>query len=277
MASRVDLHLHTTCSDGEFSPEELIVRASNLGLHTVAVADHDTVAGVAGAQRAARGRSLACISAVEISCDLAEGEAHFLGYFIDTAPDSPLMEMLSRFRDARLNRAHLILGKLAALGMPLEWEEVRRLAGGESVGRPHIAEAMLKHGYVQTVGEAFDCYLHKDGPAYVARFKLAPSDAIRLIHESGGVAVMAHPLDVVDLVGFFAQEGLDGLEAYYTGYSPDVSGQLVAVASRHGLIVTGGSDFHGPHVTPGVEIGSVDVPESVVPALHERHRVLKER
>jgi predicted metal-dependent phosphoesterase TrpH len=127
------------------------------------------------------------------------------------------------------------------------------------------------------VGEAFDRYLHKDGPAYVARFKLAPAEAIRLIHEAGGVVVMAHPLDVVDLVGAFAQDGLDGLEAYYTGYSADVSKQLRAIAERYGLIVTGGTDFHGPHVTPGVEIGSVDVPESVVVALRERYQALKER
>jgi len=134
---------------------------------------------------------------------------------------------------------------------------------------------MVARGYVATVAEAFDRYLHRDGPAYVPRFKVAPEEAVRLIHEAGGVAVLAHPLDILDIVGGLAENGLDGLEAYYPGYPPEISAQLAAIASRYRLIVTGGSDYHGPKVSPGVEIGSVAVPDEVMPALCARWQALR--
>ncbi|MDH7489575.1 MAG: PHP domain-containing protein [Anaerolineae bacterium] len=274
MPSVVDLHLHTSCSDGEYLPEEVVRRAADRGLRTIAIADHDTVAGVPHAVECARMVSLRVIPAVEISCELAEGEVHLLGYFVDCGDDSSLAQMLGRFRASRAERAHAMLDKLARLGMPLTWGEVEAFAGGESVGRPHVAQALVARGYVQSVAEAFDRYLSRNGPAYVPRFKLAPEQAIALIHDSGGVAVLAHPLDVLDTVGWLTAEGLDGLEAYYSLYTPDVSAQIAAIAQRHGLIVTGGSDFHGPRVSPGIDIGSVDVPEEVVQALDERRQAL---
>jgi len=274
MPSTVDLHLHTLCSDGEFPPEEVVRQAASKGLRTIAIADHDTMAGIPQAMRSARALSLRLIPAVEISCELAEGEVHLLGYFVDCDRDTPLSRMLARFRASRAERARAMLEKLARLGMPLTWGEVEAFAGGESVGRPHVAQALVARGYVQSVAEAFERYLFRGGPAYVPRFKLAPEEAIALIHDSGGVAVLAHPLDIVDVIGWLAGEGLDGLEAYYPGYTPDVSAQIVAIAQRAGLIVTGGSDYHGPRVSPGIEIGSVDVPEAVVQALDERRSAL---
>lgn len=274
MPSTVDLHLHTSCSDGEFPPEEVVRQAASKGLRTIAIADHDTVAGVPQALESACKASLRVIPAVEISCELAEGEVHLLGYFVDSSDDSPLAQMLARFRESRARRAHLMLDKLARLGMPLTWDEVEAFAGGESVGRPHVAQALVARGYAQSVAEAFDRYLFRGGPAYVPRFKLAPEEAIALIRESGGVAVLAHPLDILDTVGWLTSAGLDGLEAYYPLYTPDVSAQIAAIARRHGLIVTGGSDFHGPRVSPGIDIGCVDVPDEVVQALDKRRAAL---
>jgi predicted metal-dependent phosphoesterase TrpH len=274
MAFHIDLHLHTHCSDGEFSPGEVIQRAVDLGLKAIAIADHDTLAGVLPALGAAHRVSLDCIPGVEISCELAEGEAHLLGYCVCTDDETALSSKLAQFRASRVERAHRMVERLARLGMPLEWSEVAALANGESVGRPHVAQAMVRRGHVSTVAEAFDRYLRRDGPAYVPRFKVAPEEAIRLIHEARGVAVLAHPAGILDVVGWLANEGLDGLEAYYPLYSPEVSDQLAAVARRYDMIVTGGSDYHGPTVSPGAEIGSVDVPEEVVAALYERQQAL---
>lgn len=274
MPSVVDLHLHTLCSDGEFPPEEVVRQAAAKGLHTIAIADHDTVAGIPEALECARLVSLRVIPALEISCELAEGEVHLLGYFVDWSPEAPLAKMLARFRASRAERARVMVERLRRLGMPITWEEVEAFAAGESVGRPHVARALVARGYVQSVAEAFERYLFRGGPAYVPRFKLAPAEAIALIHQAGGVAVLAHPLDILDVVSWLAEEGLDGLEAYYSGYDPDVSAQIAAIAVRHGLIVTGGSDYHGPRVSPGIDIGSVDVPEEVISALDGRRRAL---
>lgn len=274
MPSVVDLHLHTLCSDGEFPPGEVVRQAADKGLHTIAITDHDTVAGIPEALERARTISLRVIPAVEISCELAEGEVHLLGYFVDWSPDAPLAQMLARFRASRTERAHAMLEKLRRLGMLVTWDEVQAFAGGESVGRPHVARALVARGYVQSVAEAFERYLFRGGPAYVPRFKLAPEEAIALIHRAGGIAILAHPLDILDVVGWLAEEGLDGLEAYYPGYEPEVSAQIAAIAARHGLAVAGGSDYHGPNVSPGIDIGSVAVPEEVIPALEERRRAL---
>jgi len=274
MPSRVDLHIHTACSDGVLSPKDAVERASSLGLQIIAITDHDTLAGIPSALDTAREVGLECIPGVEISCEMAKGEAHILGYFVATDEDTALSVMLARFRAARLERAQEILRKLARLGVTVDWQEVQHIAGGESVGRPHVARALVERGHVRTVGEAFERYLRRDGPAYVPRFRVAPKEAIRLIHDAGGVAVLAHPWDVADIVEWLAGEGLDGLEAYYPFYAAAMTAQLVAIAERLGLIVTGGSDFHGPGVSADVEMGSVDVPECIVEALHERRRML---
>ena len=274
MPSRLDLHVHTRWSDGELSPEETVQRAASLGLHTIAITDHDTLAGVPPAIDASRYLGLECITGVEVSCELAEGEAHFLGYFVQTRQETPLSRTLARFRASRLERAQLIVERLARLGLPLEWSDLEALSHGESIGRPHVAQEMVRRGYVQTVAEAFERYLHRNGPAYIPRLKVAPEEAIELIHDAGGVAVLAHPLGIMDVVGWLAGKGLDGLEAYYPGYSAEVSGQITAVAQRYGMIVTGGSDYHGPTVSPGIEIGSVDIPEEVLATLLGRRLVL---
>jgi len=232
-------------------------------LLTIAITDHDTTEGIAEALDAARGTELEVIPGVEISCDVPHLEVHLLGYYIDHQ-DSVLEEKLRAFRQARLWRAKEILAKLAALGFLLPWEIVAELAGGSSIGRPHIAQAMVKMGYVASTDEAFALYIGRDGPAYVERYKLSPIEAVSLIKEAGGLPVLAHPLKVTQILPSLVEEGLIGLEVYYNGYSEEDIRKLASLACKFDLIPTGGSDFHGLGTADTVEMGGIWVPiESV--------------
>ncbi len=263
MISRVDLHLHSTASDGQFSPSELVMMALERNLLTIAITDHDTTAGIDEALEAARGTGLEVIPGVEISCDVPHEEVHLLGYYLDHHHPA-LQGKLRAMRDARLRRAKGMLAKLAALGFPLPWEMVAELAGGGSVGRPHIAQAMVKMGYVASAGEAFDLYIGRDGPAYVERYKLSPLEAVSLIKQAQGLPVLAHPLKVIHFLPDLVEGGLIGLEVYYNGYSAEDIRELADLARKFDLIPTGGSDFHGPDVLDTVDMGGVRVPmESV--------------
>jgi predicted metal-dependent phosphoesterase TrpH len=267
--SRVDLHLHSTASDGQFSPSELVEMALERNLIVIAVTDHDTTAGIDEALEAARGTELEVIPGVEISCDVPHEEVHLLGYYLDHHHPA-LQGKLRAMRDARLQRAKGMLAKLAALGLPLPWEMVAELAGGDSVGRPHIARAMVKMGYVASHDEAFGLYIGRNGPAYVERYKISPLDAVSLIKEARGLPVLAHPLRVTDFLPSLIERGLVGLEVYYNGYSAEDIRGLADLAHKFDLIPTGGSDFHGSGVDT-VGMGGVKVPiESV-----ERLRALK--
>lgn len=272
MISRVDLHLHTTASDGQFSPSELVAMALERNLLAIAITDHDTTAGIDEAWEAARGTGLEVIPGVEISCDVPHEEVHLLGYYFDHHHQA-LQGKLHAMRDARLRRAKGMLARLTALGLPLPWEMVAELAGDGSVGRPHIAQSMLKMGYVASTGEAFDLYIGRNGPAYVERYKLGPSDAVSLIEEARGLPVLAHPLKVMHFLPSLVEAGLVGLEVYYNGYSPEDIRELAALARKFDLIPTGGSDFHGPDVLDTVEMGGVWVPMESV----ERLRALAKK
>jgi len=259
MIGRFDLHLHSAASDGQFTPSELVTMALERHLLAIAITDHDTTAGIDEALDAARGTELEVIPGVEISCDVPRQELHVLGYYIDHH-DSALEEKLRTFRQARLQRAKEMLAKLAAIGFPLEWEVVAELAGGDSVGRPHIAQAMAKMGYVASTDEAFDLYIGRNGPAYVERYKLSPLEAVSLIKEAQGLPVLAHPLEVMQFVPSLVEGGLVGLEVYYDGYSPEDIQKLANLARKYDLIPTGGSDFHGSDVLDTVEMGGIEVP-----------------
>ena len=272
MISRVDLHLHTTASDGQFSPSELVAMALERDLLVIAITDHDTTTGIAEALEAARGTGLEVIPGVEISCDVPHEEVHLLGYYLDHHHPA-LQGKLRAMRDARLRRAKGMLARLTALGLPLPWEMVAELAGDGSVGRPHIAQSMLKMGYVASTDEAFDLYIGRNGPAYVERYKLGPSDAVSLIEEARGLPVLAHPLKVMHFLPSLVEAGLVGLEVYYNGYSPEDIRELAALARKFDLIPTGGSDFHGPGVLDTVEMGGVWVPMESV----ERLRALAKK
>jgi len=262
----VDLHLHTTASDGQYSPAEVVHKACELGLACIAITDHDTTDGIEEALRAAEATTLQVIPGVELSTDVPRSEVHVLGYFVAYKEPS-FQAKLDLFRDSRLNRAQRMVAKLARMGRPLDWRRVRQIAGAATVGRPHIARAMLEKGYVSSIDEAFDRYINRNGPAYVERMKVSPLEAIQLILEADGVPVLAHPLYQNHLVPELARQGLVGLEAYSTGYTPDETRFLVELATKYGLLVTGGTDFHGEDVQPEHLLGGVMVPQAVVSRL----------
>ncbi len=274
MRCPVDLHVHTNASDGELSPAELVGVAVQFGLQVIGITDHDTTAGINDAVAAAASAGLTVVPGLEISTDIPGSEVHVLGYHIDI--DAPqLREKLSLFRDSRLNRARGMTEKLGSLGLHLDWERIEEIADGAVIGRPHIAQALQERGYVSTIGEAFDRYIGRNGPAYVERYKMTPAEAVQTILASGGVPVLAHPLQILHVVPGLVQAGLAGLECYYTGYTSDDVQLLVGLAERYGLVATGGSDFHGELVQPDNFLGGVVVPFSAVEGLQQRHQMVK--
>ncbi|NLD74081.1 MAG: PHP domain-containing protein [Chloroflexi bacterium] len=271
----VDLHIHTTASDGVHTAQEVVDLALRAGLRVMAITDHDTLAALPAALDAASGR-IQMIPGVEISCEGPRGEVHLLAYYIDRE-NVPLREALARSQHARIGRARAVLERLRGLGIDISWERVLQLAGDGAIGRPHIAAALTEAQHVGSVREAFDRYLAQDRPAFVARAKLSPEEAIRLARQAGGVPVLAHPWGQEEMVPALARAGLAGLEAYYTGYSDQVVSGLVALAKRHRLITTGGSDFHGQAVIPERRMGDARVPMHCVRALErERERIRAE-
>ncbi len=216
--SKVDLHIHSTASDGRLTPAEIVNKSAELGLTIIAIADHDSLDGIAPALVAAKAFPwLRVIPCVEISTDVPGGEVHVLGYFIDYT-DHELEASLARMRNSRQGRALGMIAKLEKLGMPIDWERVQELAGGGSIGRPHIAQAMLEKGYIASLKEAFTKYIGRDGPAYVEREKLTPAEAVQLVLQANGLPVLAHPFTINDpetMIIELKAAGLVGIEAYY--------------------------------------------------------------
>lgn len=268
--NRLDLHIHSTASDGELTPSEVVCLALGHELDVIALTDHDTLSGVAEAQRAAVGTELEVIAGVEINAEGDWGDLHFLGYYIDLE-NAQLQERLQALRDARVERARNMLGRLRDMGMTLEWEAIQALAGGGSIGRLHVARALLDRGYIRTVQEAFDRFIGRDGPAYVPRLRLTPPEAIGTITEARGIPVIAHPLHsgpaAVERIPEFIDYGLRGVEVYYPHHSPEDVEMLQRLCRDYGLLLTGGSDFHGQRVREGVALGSVFVPWECVERL----------
>lgn len=258
-----DLHLHTTASDGRLTPEDLVSVAAGRGLRYIAITDHDSTEGVARALAAARlYPGLTVIPGLEASTDIPHAEVHILGYFLDYR-DPELQEQLLVLRNGRIDRAKRMLDKLSKLGIRLQWERVVELAANGSMGRPHIAQAMLEKGYIHTFKDAFNKYIGRDGPAYAERYKLTPVEAVSLIVKKGGLAVLAHPAEhpsITDLLPSLIEAGLVGIEAYYNAYSPDVVENILRLADKFGLIPTGGSDFHGEGTGVDAQLGEPDVP-----------------
>ena len=274
MSGVVDLHIHTTFSDGLRTPTEIVSMALDRRLKYIAVSDHDTVEGVGEAIGAAQDTPLCVIPGTELSTSLGAQELHVLGYLIDhTSPQ--LLAALTRLGVSRERRAKAILERLRGLDIHLSWERVLELSGNGTIGRPHIARALEEAAYVATSQEAFERYLAPDKPAYVPRAKLTPSAAIQLISEAGGIAVLAHPWEQIDFVPELVAEGLGGLEVYYPGYSAEMTDRLGTLAKRYDLICTGGSDFHGLCLLPENRLGSPAAPESCVWPLLERREQLK--
>jgi hypothetical protein len=262
MNGYIDLHLHTTFSDGALTPTQLVHHALRAHLRAIAITDHDTVDGNAEALAEGRTRGLEVIPGVELSIAYPQGELHILGYYIDHL-DPELHVALRHLREHRRRRNPEIIRKLDGLGIRLDLEVIRKKANNGNVGRPHIAAAMVASGYVRSVKEAFNLYLRKDGPAYVPKEMLTPSEGIQLVRRVGGVPVLAHPhtLEITQpaaLADFIAElkaAGLGGIEAYYLSDGRCPSELYRDLARQLDLCLTGGSDFHGPD-KPEVAIGT---------------------
>ena len=267
---RVDLHLHSTASDGRFSPADLIRKAAAEGLAFIALTDHDTVDGIAAALDAVQAfPMLRLIPGIEISTDIPEGEVHVLGYFIDHT-NRNFQAALEKMRDSRWERARRMVTKLEKMSCPVDWERVREIAGGGTIGRPHIAQAMMERGYIEFFQEAFERYIGRDGPAYVEREKVTPSGAVELIVQAGGLPVLAHPLTIPEpeqLATKLQAVGLIGIETYYASYAAEDVQRLITIADRHNLVTTGGTDFHGINANAETLIGGVEIPEESVERL----------
>jgi 3',5'-nucleoside bisphosphate phosphatase len=244
---RIDLHLHTRASDGLLGPDALVTAVVEEGVQIFSVTDHDTVDGLAEVEAHASSSGVRFIPGIEISAYWKRAELHFLGYFLDPT-ETTLLDFLRKTREARRTRLHAMISRLWALGIAVDVKEVMALAQDGNVGRPHLARVLVRHGLVATADEAFDRYLGVDKAAYVPRPDVAVQDAIRVIHEAGGLASLAHPglhntdQAIPDLVA----AGLDAIEAYHVKHTPGMVSHYRKLANRLGLLVTGGSDFHGP-------------------------------
>jgi len=260
---RVDLHVHSTASDGRLSPAEVIREAAERGLAYIALADHDSVDGIAAAKAAAQSfPNLTVIPGIEISTDIPQGEVHILGYFIDYT-DPQLLAQLVDFKNSRLRRAEQMVAKLEGLGVHIDWQRVLEIAGTSTIGRPHIAQAMMEKDHVLSFKDVFDEYLGHGKPAYVEREKMLPAEAAAIIVKARGLPVLAHPLTAEDPEGLILglkPAGLVGLEAYYDGYTAEEVKRLVGLARRHNLVATGGSDYHGIEPDRETAIGGANVP-----------------
>lgn len=270
MAGGVDLHVHTTASDGRHSPEEIVKKAAGLGLNTIAICDHDTVGGIAEALAAAEAfPQLTVIPGIEVSTLAPGNEVHMLGYFVDYT-DAEFKTALDGLRNSRLERARAMVNKLAELDIDIEWQRVRELAGDGSIGRPHIAQAMLEKNYIASFKEAFDKYLGLGKPAYVERNKITPAEAVALITKAGGLPVLAHPLTIDEpeaMIAALKKAGLAGMEVHYNDYDHAKRDYLAGLAKKYDLIATGGSDYHGNDDSAETMLGDAGVPPEALERL----------
>jgi len=276
----IDLHVHTTASDGTCSPGEVVRLASKKGMSALAITDHDTMAGVAEALEEGRTLGVEVVPGVEMSAQWERGILHILGYFVDR--DHPeLVKKLDYLKRGREERTPGILTKLRRLNLEISVDEVNKEAGPGVPGRPHIARIMVRKHYVSDLQEAFDRYLRKGAPAYVEKAKLPPYDALELITQAGGVPVMAHPHSLMTVYASYLEEivrdlkthGLQGIEAYYPKHTPENTRAFLTIARKFNLAVTGGTDFHGsnkPDVELGVIPGLDPLPYSLLEGLKER-------
>ena len=266
-----DLHIHSTASDGTLTPRDIVQRAASLGLPAIAITDHDTVAGVAAARDAALAYGLRVIPAVELSAGVGDRGVHVLGFFID--PTDPIFERrLAALRSVRLERAERIVASLRDAGHGVSLHDVLDAAGGGAVGRAHVAHVLVSAGIASSVGDAFNRMLGKGRPHYVAKPLADVAEVVGWMAEAGGIAVVAHPSlsRIDDLLPQLIAAGIAGIEAHHGSHDVATRTRYARLASENGLIVTGGSDFHGDDAEGG-PLGSAAVPPEVLDALVERH------
>jgi predicted metal-dependent phosphoesterase TrpH len=275
----IDLHTHSTVSDGSDPPEQIPELAAEAGCTAVALTDHDRLDGIDSARARAAALGIELVPGCEISCEVSPGTMHVLIYFVEPG-EGPLQDELVRLQRARDDRNTHLVARLQGLGLPVTLEEIEQEAGGRGIGRPHVAALLVRKGLASSIQDAFDHYLAKGRPGYVDKVRLEADQAVRLARASGGVAVLAHPLSLAlapaeldraarELVDI----GLAGIEALYGRYAPDERAGLCELARRHDLVATGGSDYHGsykPDLAVGVGAGDLDVPDDVLTQLRVR-------
>ncbi len=267
-----DLHVHSTFSDGTDSPEEIVELASKIKLKTFALTDHDTVDGIDAAQKRGAELMVEVIPGIEFTCEVPRAEVHILGYFIDhKSPE--LAPVLTKIQTDRVARIYKIVEKLNKLGVGISADDVFAISGKKAPGRPHVARALIKKGFVSGFKEAFDRFLEFNGPAYVGHYKLTPAEAIKLIRQVNGVASYAHPAisNRDNLIPGMAAEGLRGIEAYYPGYESQFTEHYVTLARKYGLLTTGGTDYHGKDSGREMTLGDITVTDELVEKLRNEH------
>ena len=267
MASKGDFHTHSTASDGVLSPSALVDLVASQGVVYHALTDHDSTEGIAEARvAAAKYPGYTLIPGVEMGTDIEGAEVHMLGLYLDPA-DGELQALLKRLRDGRVGRGYGIVEKLRGMGIMIEWERVLEIAGDASVGRPHIAQALVEAGYVPKVADAFDRWIGRNGPAYVERDKMTPVESVHCIVERGGMACLAHPADLQDLdalLGELAGAGMQAMEVFYKDYLPETVEALRQAAERHRLLPLGGSDYHGIFGNQEPLPGNIPLPDAAI-------------
>jgi predicted metal-dependent phosphoesterase TrpH len=273
----IDLHTHTTASDGRCAPAELVARASAAGVTVLAVTDHDTVAGCAAVSEACGKAGIEFVTGIEITAVVAGGDVHVLGYFVDVTSDR-LQTFLAEQRGHRADRVRQIVARLASAGITLDADEILRPGvadTGKAPGRPWVARALVAAGHVATADQAFDRWLERGRPGYVERIGPSPSDVFARIHDAGGVASLAHPVLVGhdDWLSGFAEAGMDALEAYHPEHDRAITARYLGMARALKLAVSGGSDYHGDKSHGPAGPGSVSLPPEEFARLKERAKV----
>ncbi|MCM8794845.1 MAG: PHP domain-containing protein [Candidatus Omnitrophica bacterium] len=261
MALKVDLHSHTFYSDGTFSPEELVGRAKKAGLSVLSITDHDSMEGIPAAVKSAAG-DLEILPGVELTVAFRDRELHILGYGIDPR-NTPFISFLKRMRAKRTDRIRKMIEKLKAKGIQISFEEVKAAAGNGAIGRPHLAEILLKKRYVPSFQEAFQQYIGDRAPCFVKEATLTVPEAVELVRSAGGVTSLAHPYRIVEDAWLpeLIAAGIQGIEVYHSEHPETVSAIYRKFAEDNGLLITGGSDCHGFRKEPGPLIGTVFLPE----------------
>jgi predicted metal-dependent phosphoesterase TrpH len=269
---KIDLHSHSRASDGQYPAAEVAERAAAAGVRVWALCDHDTVAGLGDAQVAATRLAIRFVPGIELSAFLERREIHLLGHFVD--PEHPRLKQFEDFLAVRRReRMQQIIEKLAGLGIRVTVPNIEKWSGGKTIGRPHVARAIVELGAVSTVKEAFDQFLGEGKPAYVQRYRLEAAEAVRLVREAGGTTTVAHPgvskLERFDLERLRAA-GVDGLEVYHVDHNPSVREKYLRIAEGLDLVPTAGSDFHGEAIAPDRHLGEVTMPEEELRRLEGR-------
>ena len=275
----VDLHLHTNHSDGALSPSDLVELCFKRGLHTIAITDHDTTSALQEARECASKFGIKVINGIELGTTYLEDEVHILGYGIDLQ-DVGFQDKLSVFRKGRLLRGKKIIEKLVSIGLNISWEMVRNIANGASVGRPHIAMALVELGYASNIKDAFKKYLSVDSPGFVPRDMITPTEAVKILSDNGSIPVLAHPLlsnsksgrksirNLIELIPKLCEVGLVGIEVYYGDYDSRQVSHLTEIAEKYSLIKCGGSDYHNSENRNDPHPGDVGPPPESVDQIH---------